>query len=187
MFVDGAKIGTMKDQMVCPLRRLGSVYGQSFVGTLRKIKVLNRALSDAEVGRAAGLDIPENLALGCKATASASDEGHGFIPGNVTDDDAGSRWSSGRSGAQWLMIDLGAEKKIGGVVITWETAFAKKYAVEISGDGKTWKDVFDGEGKVGETRAAFPTVRARFMRLNLKEAATGWGYSIFNLEVLEGK
>jgi hexosaminidase len=187
LFVDGLKVGTTNNQMVCPLRRLGSAHGQSFVGELRKIKVLNRALTDAEVGRAAGLDIPENIARGCKVTASVSDEGYGLVATNVTDADGGSRWSSGRSGAQWLMIDLGSDKKIGGTAITWENAFAKKYAVEVSNDGTTWKEVFSGEGKVGEIKTTWPTASARYVRLNLKEAATSWGYSIFNVEVLAGK
>lgn len=187
VFMNGEKIGLTGNQAVCPLRYLGSTRGQSFVGKIRKIKVWNRALSDTEVGRAAGLDIPENVALKCAVTASVSDSANGFVPAQVTDADGGSRWSSGAGGAQWLMIDLGAERKISGAAIVWENAFAKKYGIAVSGDGKAWKDVFEGEGKVGETRAKFATVSARYVRLNFKEAATGWGYSIHNVEVFAGK
>ncbi len=51
IYLDGKKIGTTYNQMVCPLRYIGSVYGQSFIGKIRNLKVLNRLLSDDEIAQ----------------------------------------------------------------------------------------------------------------------------------------
>ncbi len=51
IYLDGKKIGGSNNQMVCPLRYIGSLYGQSFVGKIRNLKVLNRLLSDDEIAQ----------------------------------------------------------------------------------------------------------------------------------------
>ena len=169
--------------MVCPLRWIGSPGGQSLTGRIRNLKVVNRALSPKEIGRTAGLDIPENLAAGCPVTASASDSSHGFTPENVTDGDAGTRWSSAPTGApQWVAVDLKAAKSLGRIALNWEDAFPKKYAVDLSDDGTSWREVFHGEGRVGGTLAEFAPATARHIRIRMSDAATQWGYSIRELE-----
>jgi hexosaminidase len=188
IYLNGEKLGQSGNQMICPLRWLGSQTGNSFVGKIRNLKVYNRALSTKEIGRSAGLDIPEDLARGKTATASASDTPYGLTADKVTDGDAGTRWSSGQGGApQWVAIDLGTEQDVGRVAITWEAAIPKTYTIETSSDGQAWKEVFKGEGKVGETRAEFATAKARHLRVKMSNAATGWGYSIYSIEVWPAK
>lgn len=41
-----------------------------FVGKIRKLKVIDRALTPTEVGRTAGLDIPANIAKGCAVSVT---------------------------------------------------------------------------------------------------------------------
>jgi hypothetical protein len=188
VYVNGEKIGSANNQMVCPLRFIGSPYGQSFVGKIRNLKIWNRALppvalTNPQLSHMAASNIPENIALNCKVTASVSDVAYNLLPEYVTDASPESRWSSGKTGPQWLMIDLGSVRTASGVTIKWENAYAKKYAIETSTDGNEWNVVYTGEAKPGETNAQFPTVPARFVRLNLQEAANGWGYSIFNVEI----
>ena len=188
IYLNGEKLGQSGNQMICPLRWIGSKTGNSFVGKIRNLKVYNRALSGQEIGRAAGLDIPEDLARGKLAIASVSDTPYGLTADKITDGDAGTRWSSGQGGApQWVAIDLGAGQEVGRAAITWENAYPKTYTIETSSDGKEWKEVFKGEGKVGETRAEFAPVKARHLRVKMTNAATGWGYSIFSIEVWPAK
>ncbi|WP_217555329.1 discoidin domain-containing protein [Streptomyces sp. GbtcB6] len=81
-----------------------------------------------------------DLALHRAATASSVDDpGHG--PGNATDGDPGTRWSSAFEDGQWIQVDLGSAVPFDRVVITWETAYARTYTVQVSDDGSDWTDV----------------------------------------------
>ncbi|WP_089107590.1 discoidin domain-containing protein [Streptomyces hyaluromycini] len=81
-----------------------------------------------------------DLALHRTATASSVDDpGHG--PGNATDGDPGTRWSSAFEDGQWIQVDLGGAVPFDRVVITWETAYARTYTVQVSDDGSDWTDV----------------------------------------------
>jgi hexosaminidase len=48
-YINGKLVGSSNNQMVCPLKHLGSVTGNSFVGVIKDFKVWNRILSDAEI------------------------------------------------------------------------------------------------------------------------------------------
>ncbi|HEY1121480.1 MAG TPA: family 20 glycosylhydrolase [Haloferula sp.] len=185
IWLNGEKIAESGNQLVCPLRKLGGGEGESFVGTIRKLRVVNRALTPKEIGRAAGLEIPDNLAAGAKVTATASDSAHGFTPELATDDDPKSRWSSAPTQAeQSLMLDLGKAVAFNTVAIDWEAAVPGEYRVEVSGDGQKWKPVFSGSAQPGRTTASFPLTTARHVRIVMSKPATSWGYSIHNVEVL---
>jgi hexosaminidase len=184
LYVDGQPAGEHGDQMVCPLTRLGG-FNLSFPGSIRNLKVVNRALSPREVARAAGLDAPDSLSTGAVATASASDDAHGFLPALASDGQPDTRWSSGPTGAeQWLQLDLGARKAFSAVRVNWEVAFPKRYAVSVSDDGHAWREVGQGEGREGITDVRFPRCEARCVRITCREPATGWGYSVWEAEVL---
>lgn len=185
IWLNGEMIAESNNQMVCPLGRIGGKDGESFVGSIRKLRVVNRALSAKEIGRAAGLDIPDNLAAGCEVTASASDGAHGFIPENVVDGDPRTRWSSGMTrNKQWIALDLGKEVSLNSVNVVWENAVPRVYQLEVSNDAKDWQKVFDGDAKIGETTANFAAQKARYIRVNMSEAQTQWGYSIHEIEVM---
>ncbi len=181
------KIGETNNQMVCPLRWLGSKTGHSFAGRIRNLKVYNRALAPREIRRAAGLggNAAASLATDRPATASASDTDHDFVPENATDGDDGTRWCSGDTrDPQWLAVDLGTEQRVGRVAIKWENAFPRAYSIELSTDGQAWKTVFSGAGKPGETTVAeFAAAPARHVRIRMSDAATQWGYSVWSLDV----
>jgi hexosaminidase len=186
LYINGEQAGVQGEQTVCPLAYLGSKTGNSFVGRVRHLQVLSRALSAKEVGRLAGLDVPVNLAAGKRATASASDTPYGFTPEKLTDDDVGTRWSSGVTSAeQWVAIDLGRRQTFNTLEITWENAFAKRYRIETSDDGAAWKAAASGEGRQGKTTVRFAPVTARHVRIVMSHPGTGWGYSIWEVEVFK--
>jgi len=186
MFVNGVKAGDCNVQGLCPLAMLGSATGNSFVGKVRNLKVFDHTLSAKEIGRAAGLDVPDNLAAGCQATASASDSSHGFTPGMATDEDASTRWSSGPTGAdQWLAVDLGCEKEFNTVGLSWESARAGEIQIEVSHDGKDWKQVAASKVESDATTVSFPMIKVRHVRIQMKHPTTSWGYSVFGIEVLK--
>jgi hexosaminidase len=188
IWLNGEKIAESPNQLVCPLRQLGGGAGESFIGSIRKLKVVNRALTPKEIGRVAGLDTPDNLAAGAKASATVSDTAYGFTPDLAIDDDPKSRWSSGPTqAAQSLSLDLGKAVAFNTVTIDWEAAVPGEYRIEVSSDGSAWKPVFTGEAKPGRTTATFPNITARHVRLAMSKPRTQWGYSIHNVEVLSMK
>lgn len=187
-YLNGGRIFESNNQMLCPLRWLGSKTGNSFIGQIRKLKVVNRALTTREIAEAAGIEIPENLAAGAEASASASDTPYGFVPANLTDDNPATRWSSGvTSAGQWAALDLKKPVSFNTVAITWETAVPGSYQIQVSDDAARWRDVFTGEAKPGRSVATFPETKARHLRVAMSKPKTQWGYSIHEIEILLAK
>ncbi|HEY3557275.1 MAG TPA: discoidin domain-containing protein, partial [Kribbella sp.] len=81
-----------------------------------------------------------DLALHKTATASSTDNSSN-PPSNAVDGDAGTRWSSGYEDDQWIQVDLGTAVTFDRVVITWETAYARTFVVQVSDDATSWTDV----------------------------------------------
>ncbi|HEC62547.1 MAG TPA: hypothetical protein ENI27_09905, partial [bacterium] len=95
-----------------------------------------RSLRDINVVRC-------NLAQGKPVTASSSSNlGEQYRAENAVDGNMGTRWSSDFSDPQWIAVDLGAEVTIDTVMLHWEAAYGKSYAIEVSSDGGKWTEVY---------------------------------------------
>jgi len=77
-----------------------------------------------------------NLALNQPATTSST-ENASFPASAAVDGNTGTRWSSAFSDPQWLEVDLGSSQAICQVVLTWETAYATAFQIQVSTDGST--------------------------------------------------
>ncbi len=184
-YINGSFVGQDNNQMVCPLKHLGSNTGNSFVGSIKDLKIWNVARSARQIGRAAGLQIPENIAVGCPATASQSDSGNGFTADLMVDDDAGTRWSSGPTQSDgWVAVDLRKPHQFSAVRLNFEHAYARNVTIEASDDGTTWHNVGSGETHEGINTIPCTPTTARHVRILLKHPGNAWGYSIWELEVL---
>ncbi|MEV8509162.1 family 20 glycosylhydrolase [Actinoplanes sp. NPDC051475] len=142
----------------------------------------------AAIGRAPGFQTgpPGNLALGKPAGAS-SVETPAFPAAYATDGEPGTRWSSAYTDTEWLQVDLGASRSIGRVILRWETAYGKAYRLQTSDDGSTWTTVYstsNGDGGVDDVTAL--AGHGRYLRMQGVTRGTGWGYSLFELEVFAG-
>lgn len=104
-----------------------------------------------------------------------------------------SRWvslrrkdNSGKSvDYQWIYVDLQNYYDISKIVLNWEAACAKSYKIQISSNGKNWKDitsVSDGKGGKREFDYTDQTV-ARYVRVECLEPSTVYGYSLWEFEV----
>jgi hypothetical protein len=126
-------------------------------------------------------DDQRDLALHKPAFASSSTTG---TPLSATDGDGGTRWASAESDHQWLYVDLGKEENVNGVVVNWEEAFGKSFKIQVSDDARSWQDVyFTNEGHPGRQRYDFEDASARYVRVLGLERGSGWGYSLWDLEV----
>ncbi|MFC8515375.1 discoidin domain-containing protein [Streptomyces sp. NPDC057257] len=139
---------------------------------------------------------PDNdLALHKKATASSVDD-PANQPGNATDGDPGTRWSSAFEDDQWIEVDLESSVSFDRVVITWERAYARTFTVQVSEDGDTWTDAarvdntavplpFRTSGSASLQNVDFPARTARHLRVFCRTRATSWGSSLWSLSVLD--
>lgn len=133
----------------------------------------------------------DNLARGGKASASSTSK-YGGPPAAAIDSDPNSMWWSDndQSDPQWLMVDLGAERKVGAVSVLWWKAYAKEYTIEVSTDGKSWREVSRVEkrstwpGDMDVFR--FEPTAARYVRLHCTNRAVTWqAYTVYELGVYE--
>ncbi|PJI95068.1 DUF1996 domain-containing protein [Luteimicrobium subarcticum] len=123
-----------------------------------------------------------NISDGKTATASSS-EGADFVASKAVDDNTATRWSSQWSDAQWIQVDLGATASVDHVDIQWEAAYAKAFQVQLSNDGTTWTTVKSVTGATGGNQSVAASGSGRYVRLNLTQRATQYGYSIFEVDV----
>ena len=127
-----------------------------------------------------------NLALG-KTAVSSSDEKEEVSAGKATDGNPETRWASKSEDNQWLTVDLGEVTDINRVVISWESAYATDYRIEVSdntdndSDFKTVASVTGSSG--GKAVLDFDLTKARYVRLYCEKRSTGWGNSVWEFEV----
>ncbi|MFC9331640.1 discoidin domain-containing protein [Kitasatospora sp. NPDC057015] len=104
---------------------------------------------------------------------------------NATDGLPATRWSSAYSNSEWLQVDLGLVRRITSATLAWEAAFAKDYDLQVSTDGTTWTTVSQQRGHTaaGTDKITFPAADARYVKMQGITRGTGYGYSLYSLEV----
>jgi beta-glucanase (GH16 family) len=117
------------------------------------------------------------------ATATSA-QGPGLGPEYAVDMNPGTRWSSEFSDPQTLTIDLGRAANVRIVHIRWENAYAKRYDLEGSLDGREWRTIrsVTKDGPAPDLLTDLDE-RVRYLRLNCRERATQWGCSVWEVEV----
>ncbi|WP_423462518.1 discoidin domain-containing protein [Promicromonospora sp. MS192] len=127
-----------------------------------------------------------NIARGKTATASSFDPWNGdWTPGRAVDGDATTRWASEWGPSAWWQVDLGSVQSFDHVQLVWETAYGKSYQVQTSNDGNTWTTVRTVTGGNGGVDSLDVQGSGRYVRLNLTERGTEWGYSLYEVGVYQ--
>jgi hypothetical protein len=118
-------------------------------------------------------------------SASASSvESFTYSASNAADKNLATRWASAFSDPQWLTVDLGAVKPISGVRLTWETAYANGYRIEVSNSSSgPWTSMFSTTTGNGGVDEILLSTSARYVRMYGTQRATAWGYSLWEFEV----
>jgi hypothetical protein len=104
-------------------------------------------------------------------------------PTQAVDGRGDTRWSSSFSDPQWITVDLGSTADLQRIKLSWESAHAKAYQLQVSNDGAHWttvKDVTDGDGAIDEYDVSSS---GRYVRMNGVKRATPYGYSLWEFEV----
>ncbi|HVJ51622.1 MAG TPA: beta-1,3-glucanase family protein [Aliidongia sp.] len=130
-----------------------------------------------------------NLAINGKASAS-SYENQGSMPASAAfDGNLSTRWGSAIGvDPSWIQIDLGSVQTFDRVVLHWENAYATSYQILWSNnptdDPSSWHEAYaTTTGMGGVEDFTFPTVKARYVRMNGRVRATQYGYSLFEFQI----
>jgi fibronectin type 3 domain-containing protein len=131
-----------------------------------------------------GVTLPAgtNLALNQPAYAS-SIQATGYPATAATDGSFNTRWSSAYSDPQWLLADLGATHTISTVVLGWESAYAKAFQIQTSSDGVNWTTIYSTTTGTGGVQTIPVSGTGRYVRMYGTVRATGYGYSLWELQV----
>lgn len=113
-----------------------------------------------------------------------------YPPQLAFDGEPHTRWASGplQTGPQWIAVDFGIPVTFRTVRLQWEAAFAAEYALEVSADGTSWREVArrsDGRGKT-ETLQAPTMVTAQHVRIIARRQGPHAHVSLWEIEFLDG-
>ncbi|HEY7546786.1 MAG TPA: discoidin domain-containing protein [Blastocatellia bacterium] len=103
----------------------------------------------------------------------------------MLDDNERTRATSNRPAYEgsFIVLDMGGSYTISKVMqihSPHDQDFPRRYRVEVSEDGRNWRGVWEGAGESDRSRAVFPPVRARFVRITAlanRNAQTWWSIS----------
>ncbi|MEU1803477.1 beta-N-acetylglucosaminidase domain-containing protein [Streptomyces sp. NPDC019937] len=138
-----------------------------------------RMLTVRALPRTSGPDLAR--AKGTKATSSG-DETPDFPASAAVDGDPGTRWSSPAEDGAWLQLELARPTHLGRLDLRWQDAYASRYRVQVSADGRTWRTaatVTDGKGGLEMVGVDAPDTR--FVRIQGIERGTRFGYSLWSV------
>lgn len=123
-----------------------------------------------------------SLAADAIVTASDFDETD-HMPSNIVDGEMSTRWAAkAATDDHWVLLDLQKQKTFSSVELTWESAYAEEYKIQISNDGTNFTDlVNETNGKPGTLVYKFTPATARYVKVKMIKRGTGWTYSIYEM------
>ncbi|MDD2763533.1 MAG: discoidin domain-containing protein [Opitutaceae bacterium] len=174
-------------------RQLTFAWGPAVGTEIRHLKAIELVVSSGTGGKGrVFLDnlrfepIDENAARTARAQVSASSAVTGGEPAYDEKTAGLANWkSAGHHDPEWLQIDFGYERELGGLVIDWQGEdCASAYDVLTSADGEEWLTVSAvTEGNGGRDYVYLPEQQGRFLKLVLKQSRSGRGFAIAQLAV----
>jgi len=133
-------------------------------------------------GRSMSDPAPRPLSPRAEWTITASTQEENLLPEHAADGSPTTRWSSAFADGQWWMIDFGREEIIGSFSLLWEAAHARAYTVLAAGDDGAWVEIHTAsQCRGGHEIVTFPARPVRRIKLDLRERATEWGFSIYEI------
>lgn len=129
-----------------------------------------------------------NLAID-SATRASGYAGYNLVTA-LADGDPETRWRGNNANSAWAQIDLGESKPVSTVRLWWEAAYAKTYKIQLSDDGKTWRDAYVTPGAGSDGGLDVITLEgqtARFVRMQTLTRALDYGPSLWEFEVFSDR
>lgn len=129
-----------------------------------------------------------NLAID-SATRASGYAGYNLVHA-LADGDPSTRWRGNNTNSAWAQVDLGESKPVSTVRLSWEAAFAKAYRIQLSDDGRTWRDAYATPAAGSDGGVDVITLdgqRARFVRMQTVTRALDYGPSLWELEIFSDR
>lgn len=178
-------------------RHIDKAWGPDSDRTLRRSAKLEYTIYNNEGGKGSVCfdeltltPLPPEDRSPLKATASATTANAGAVAGRAVDGDSTTAWIADFAAepAPQLTLDLGKLREFGGLVLKWNPReYAADYLVQLSDDGRTWRDVrtmIGGDG--GTDYLALPESEARYVRLLVSDGPqASFGLSEAQVQPLE--
>ncbi|MER5306386.1 beta-N-acetylglucosaminidase domain-containing protein [Streptomyces sp. NPDC002773] len=137
-----------------------------------------RVLTVRAFPRTAGPDLARTAVV-----SSSGDETADFPASAAADGDPATRWSSPAEDGAWWQLELPEPARIGQVVLHWQDAYASRYRVQVSADGRVWRTAATvAEGRGGRESVRMDAADTRFLRVQGETRATEYGYSLWSVE-----
>ena len=113
-------------------------------------------------------------------------------PYNMIDGDIATRHAMESPNDSWARYDLGSQIKVDAIAMAVYLGDKRVnyFSVEVSNDGKDWKEVYKGQSSGTTTELeihTFPSVTARYVRLVPEKSSGGSWYSTTEFYVLQSK
>ena len=174
-------------------RHLAFAWGPSGGAEIRRVKAIEFVVSSGSGGKGKVFidnfrfePIDETLAQSARPSFDASSMRKGGEPaidegGTVLTD-----WKSGVANpTEWISMDFGYAKEIGGLVIDWDKEeYATAYDVLASEDGREWANLYSvSNGNGGRDFVFLPETEGKVLKLVFKKSHGANGYSIRQLAV----
>lgn len=105
-------------------------------------------------------------------------------PALAVDGNRATRWSSAWSDNQWIYVDLGQRFNVDRVVLYWEVAYGRVYAIDVSDDAQNWTQIYftsSSDGGIDDLTGLSGS--GRYVRMHGMARATQWGFSLWEFEV----
>ncbi len=194
--LDGVDVDTSGTKSVSPSSDTSYILiavNRENAGEKDTAKVTITVLDPSQINRATNHPVTASTYEACCGTDR--------LPKFAVDGEMNTRWSSawqtGDNGNtpdpnlddnpndEWIAVDLGEAIDIDRIILSWESAYASQYDIDLSYDGHLWRTVHEERtGNGGEDNITFaPSQSGRFVRLHCINRATQFGYSLFEIGV----
>jgi hypothetical protein len=179
-------------QVTVRRRDVRFAWGPKGGGEIRRVAAIEFAVTAGQGGTGSvwldelelvPLPVPSATPETPVARASSAVPGH--PPSAVLDSLPATGWRS-LPGAkpQWLDVDLGGVRELGGLMLEWDGEhFARRFAIDASRDGRSWTTLASrSNSDGGRDWIWLPDATARRLRLRLLESASRRGFALRTLE-----
>jgi hypothetical protein len=106
-----------------------------------------------------------------------------YAASNAVDGNPTTRWSSEFSDPQWIYVDLGQPVVLDSVRLSWETAYAADFQIQVSNDTTNWTTIQSVTNNTGGINDLAVSGTGRYVRMYGTRRGTVWGYSLWSFEV----
>ncbi|MBM2845807.1 MAG: putative secreted protein [Bacteroidetes bacterium] len=169
-------------------RHITFAWGPSGGGEIRRVKAIEFVVSSGSGGKGKVFidnfrfePIDEAVAQSAHPSFDASSMRKGGEPNIDNGGTVLTGWKSGVANpTEWISMDFGYAKEIGGLVIDWDKEeYATAYDVLASEDGREWTNLYSvTNGNGGRDFVFLPEAEGKALKLVFKKSHGAKGYSI---------